>query len=139
MSCSGNLRVSDSALLSMLGTGRFKKNNNIVSNEELEIAKINSKISDSGGNMGVASSSLGIKKSSLKRRILSKETKTKAFDELFSTNSTRRYLERTAGSWRVLNLDARSSEACVEMTGGPTKVMLSVKLNISNERFSRET
>lgn len=123
------MRVSEPALLSMLGTPRFPKKY-VVSDSDMNLARIKSTLDSFGGDLNRASAELGISKSSIKRRLSASSSGDVAYDEIGPSSSTRRYLERNMGRWKVLNLDAGTQEACLETVGGPSKVVFSVKVSL---------
>lgn len=120
--CSGGLKVSEGALLAMLGGPRFVRGS-VVSDADGEAERLRGMVAMSG--LGAAASEMGITKSSLKRRIRPAESNPTAYDETNPVGMSRKYLEGCFGSWRVVNLDARRFEACLETRTG---VRLSVEV-----------
>lgn len=113
--CSGGLEVSEMALLSMLGGGRFSRVS-VVSDSDAARDRLAASVKESG--LAAVSAAEGVTKSSLKRRLVAPEAYPAAYDETGPAGLARRYLERSAGSWRVAGFDARTGEACVEMKTG---------------------
>lgn len=129
--CSGGLKVSEKALLAMLGGSRFARRA-VVSDSEAASADLRADVAASG--LDSVASGMGITKSSLKRRLRAPEAYQPAYDEAGPTGAARRYLEASMGSWRVAGFDVRRNEACLETRTG---VRLSVDVPRQATRIGR--
>lgn len=139
--CSGGISVSEKALVSMLGGDKFS-NSGYVSQSEVEISDIKSDVEslmdagkDANTAFSIVSSTLGISKSSLKRKLAPKDVYPAAYDEAFPTGRTRKYLESNMGKWEVLSLDPSKSRVCLKI--GPSGVRLSVDVGFYRSSTSR--
>lgn len=119
--CSGN-SIPKKALLSMIGENKFNKKQ-IISNFEVEVYEINENLKNN--NIEIVSSRMGLKKSSLKRKINTKKEYKPAYDETFSTGLVRKYLEKSK-NWKIVSFDSKNLNACVET--GPFKVKISISV-----------
>lgn len=126
-SCSGGLKITKQALLGMLGSGKFEKKQ-VVSRSDMVRDEILEAVDQAEGNLGVASSRLGIKKSSLKRKIQPLAEIPVSYDETRPVSVSRKYLEDNYPSWTVRDFDAKSCRACLEMTSPSGTVTLSVDI-----------
>lgn len=123
--CSGGIRVSKKAFLSMIGEDKFQKNIT-TSQSEAEIYEIISELESTEKN--IVASRLGITKSSLKRKIKPKDSYPAAYDENFNYGPARNYLEKNSDKWNLVSFDPKKSRACLEI--GPSKVKISVDVSL---------
>lgn len=124
-SCSGGIDITKQALLGMIGSKKFEKKQ-VVSESDMSRDAALAAIDSADGNLDVASSSLGITKSSLKRKIQPPAEAPVSYDETRSVSVSRKYLEDNFSSWTVRDFDAKTSRACLEMTSPSGTVTLSV-------------
>lgn len=106
----------------MIGENKFNKKQ-IISNFEVEVYEINENLKNN--NIEIVSSRMGLKKSSLKRKINTKKEYKPAYDETFSTGLVRKYLEKSK-NWKIVSFDSKNLNACVET--GPFKVKISISV-----------
>lgn len=124
-SCSGGLKVTKQALLGMLGSRKFEKKQ-VVSRRDMIRDEALEAVDQAEGNLDVASSRLGITKSSLKRKMLQPAGMPVSYDETRPVSVSRKYLEDNFQSWTVRDFDAKTRRACLEMTSPSGIVTLSV-------------
>lgn len=125
--CSGGLEVTKQALLGMLGSNKFEKKQ-VVSRSDMIRDEALEAVDQADGNLDVASSRLGITKSSLKRKIGQPAETPVSYDETRPVSPSRKYLEDNFPSWTVRDFDAKTSRACLDMVSPSGTVTISVEV-----------
>lgn len=124
-------RISKESLVSMLGNKKFVRPKAVPESEVL-MDQITSVLEESGGNLNVAASRLGLTKSSLLRKMIGNEEGVPGYDETGPSGSTRRYLEKNFGSWNVSGFDPDKREACLR-----TKSSVTLSVTIPDQSFQK--
>ena len=125
--CSGGYSVAKQALLGMLGSRKFE-NKQVVSQRDMIRDEALEAVDQADGNLDVASSRLGITKSSLKRKIGQPAETPVSYDETRPASPSRKYLEDNFPSWTVRDFDAKTSRACLDMVSPSGTVTISVEV-----------
>jgi hypothetical protein len=123
--CSGTERLSKKALLSMLGEKKQPKQP-VVSVADQEYASTADLFEKNNKDLDATASMLGLKKSSLKRKLANTTSAYSAYNETSPDSISRKYLENNFASWTVSSFDAKTMEACLDMTNGSGTIRLSV-------------